>query len=182
MFWAGFGHNIRTDLVTMIGNPESARGRVLARPVVETFDRYHRDFIRLGDIFMLDNASVYTARITPTFLRNLQQEIPFTVMDWPPHLPNVNPIENIWKLLKQGVYVKHPELQIALDTKETRLFIIRVARGVWNDLQVDIPNHLSDTMPHRVDGLIEAGAGTPWTKLLLCPCEMICRTVAPASP
>jgi transposase len=64
MFWAGFGHNIRTQLVTMMGDLDAARGGVTARRVVETFDRYLRDLIRPRDIFVLDNTRVHTARLT----------------------------------------------------------------------------------------------------------------------
>jgi DDE superfamily endonuclease/Transposase len=156
MFWAGFGYNIRTPLITMMGDPEAARGGVTARRVVEAFDGNLRNLLRPGDIFMLDNARVHTARRTRNFLHLLQQEIPFTIMDWPPYSPDLNPIENIWKLLKQGIYDKYPELQTAPDTEETRLFIIRAAQEVWGELQVEILNNLSDTMPHRVDALIDA--------------------------
>jgi hypothetical protein len=37
-----------------------------------------------------------------------------------------------------------------------RRFIIRAAKEVWNDLKVEILNNLSDTMPHRVDAVIDA--------------------------
>ena len=81
MFWAGFSHNIRTELVTMMGDPAIARGGVMARRIVETFNYYLRDLIRPSDIFMLDNAHVHIARLIKAFLHELQQEIPFTIMD-----------------------------------------------------------------------------------------------------
>jgi transposase len=31
-------------------------------------------------------------------------------VDWPPYSPDLNPIENLWKLLKQEIIMLHPEL------------------------------------------------------------------------
>jgi transposase len=47
---------------------------------------------------MHDNAPTYTAIVVA--LENMQIE----VMVWPPHSPDLNPIENLWSLLKAEIY------------------------------------------------------------------------------
>jgi transposase len=157
MFWAGFGHGIRTPLVTMMGDPESRRGGVTARRVVETYQNQLRNLIRPGDIFMHDNAPVHRAHIVRDLLEEMKTYIVFEVMDWPPYSPDLNPIENMWKLLKQEIYRRYPDLMIAPDNEETRVRIVAAAIEVWVILEVDILDHLSDTMPNRVRAVLHAG-------------------------
>ena len=45
-------------------------------------------------VFMQDNTPCQTAKSVKTFL----SEEDFTVMEWPALSPEMNPIENVWKL------------------------------------------------------------------------------------
>jgi len=51
-------------------------------------------------VFQHDNASVHTSRISMAWFR--EQHI--TLLEWPPLLPDLNPIENIWGILARKVY------------------------------------------------------------------------------
>lgn len=62
-----------------------------------------------------DGASVHTAGI----VKQLLVEMGIKVMNWPPYSPDLNPIENLWALLKAEIYKLYPELQFANDTEET---------------------------------------------------------------
>lgn len=106
MFWAAFSYGIRTDLVAMDGDNDSARGGVTARVYREVLDEHLRTVISDDSIFMHDNAPIHTAGIIKEFLQDLGVE----VMDWPPYSPDLNPIENLWFLLKEAIYKAHPEL------------------------------------------------------------------------
>ena len=56
-------------------------------------------------VFQQDNASPHkTSRAQQLF-----QQAGIDVMDWPPYSSDLNPIENIWSLLKKHVTILHTQ-------------------------------------------------------------------------
>jgi len=76
-------------------------------------------------------------------------------MEWLPYSPDLNAIENLWKILKQKIYKHYPDLQTATDTEETRLRIVAAPEECWAVIEVEILRHLSDPIPHRVIAIQE---------------------------
>lgn len=61
MFWAGFGYRYCTGLVPL-------EGRVNGQGICDLYESFLPDFVEEGDIFMHNNAPVYTAAIVSTIL------------------------------------------------------------------------------------------------------------------
>jgi transposase len=152
MFWAAFGQDGRTGLVALDGDPESRRGGVTARVIVDLYQAFLPTILRPGDIFMQDNATVQTARITQRVL----QDMGVSVMVWPSYSPDLNPIENLWALMKVEIYKLYPELEHADDTEDTLAHLIEAAKEAWHEIDSTILYNLSITMPHRVQAVIDA--------------------------
>jgi transposase len=53
---------------------------------------------------MQDNAPIYKAHKVQEFL----EEMGIDVIVCPPYSPNLNPIENLWKMLKAEIDRAHP--------------------------------------------------------------------------
>jgi transposase len=100
---------------------------------------------------MHDNAPIHRAKIIRAFLI----EHGITIMDWPTYSPDLNPIENLWSMLKQQIYRYYPELLDAGDTAEVKEDLINAAIDVWDRLGDDLLAKLSDTMPHRVKAVLK---------------------------
>ena len=106
MFWAAFGFGIRSDLVVCEGDPKAAHRGFTARKYRDLLQEHLGTVLDHDSIFMQDNASIHTAHIVREWL----DEHAIQVMDWPPYSPDLNPIENIWALLKQKIYELRPDL------------------------------------------------------------------------
>jgi len=101
---------------------------------------------------MHDNASVHTAKVVRAVLTGLGVR----VMIWPPYSPDLNPIENLWALMKAEIYRLYPELERAPDTEETLQQLIQAAKEAWWSIDQEVLRRLSATMPHRVAAVLEA--------------------------
>lgn len=84
-------------------------------------------------------------------------------MDWPPVSPDLNPIENLWALLKAKIYELRPDLRHMNNNNTTKEILIATAQQAWQEIDIRHLQHLSETMPNRVEAIIEArGWYTPY--------------------
>ena len=152
MFWAGFTHDRQTGLVPLDGDPMSRRGGVTSSIIYDLYQSFLPGFVQPGNIFMHDNAPVHTASI----IQELLAELGVEVMVWPPYSPDLNPIENIWALMKAIIYERYPELEKAPDNEETLNNLIEAAKEAWHAISEHILRHLCESMPHRVQAVLTA--------------------------
>lgn len=152
MFWAAFGEQMRTGLVPLNGDLESKRGGVTGAIINILYQSFLPDLLQPGDVFMHNNAPVHTAGAVQATLDELGVEM----MTWPPHSPDLNPIENLWALMKQKIYQLYPELEHAPNTAASKEPLIEIAKEAWYMLEDRFLVRLSETMPNRVKAVIEA--------------------------
>lgn len=72
-------------------------------------------------------------------------------MDWPGNSPDLNPIENLWHILKVKITKKKPKTLKELDM---------IVENVWyNDITVETTQNLVDSMPTRIKAVIKNKGG-----------------------
>lgn len=152
MFWAGFMWNTRTELVIMEGDLDAPRNGVTARIYLEILKEHLPTILGHDSIFMQDNAPIHTARIIQEWL----EEEGIEVMGWPPYSPDLNPIENLWKRLKDEIMKRHPELATMGNGEEAMAHLIRCAKEAWEFLKDELLNKLALGMQKRVTAIKEA--------------------------
>ena len=77
-------------------------------------------------------------------------------MIWPPYSPDLNPIENLWAVMKVKIYQLYPWLEYAPDNQETLQALIQAAKEAWDAIDSAVLQNLCATMPHRVQAIIIA--------------------------
>lgn len=91
--------------------------------------------------FMQDNAPCHTAGIVRTWLNN--HNVP--LLPWPPYSPDINPIENVWGLIKRRIRNNLP----------TNLARLEVAlHNAWTSLQLPYAANLANSVPLRLRSII----------------------------
>jgi len=103
-------------------------------------------------IFIQDNAPIHTLRLLRAFLR----EEGYQVLKWPPYSPDLNPIENLWYLLKERIVDLYPELADLPKSDQSLDRLYDVTVEVWLDIRIDLVNTLIDSIPARVQAVREA--------------------------
>ena len=101
-----------------------------------------RTAINQPAVFMQDNAPYHATKSVKTFL----SEDDVTVMGWPAQSPDMNPIENVWKLLNERTKQKN---QRNIEELWTNL------KGEWEKISVDECKTLIRLCSKRCQAVIE---------------------------
>jgi transposase len=109
-----------------------------------------------GLVLMQDGAPGHAARSTIQLLR--QEGV--TMTDWPPYSPDLNPIENIWNIMKDIIQKKLLNYGSENVSYELlRRFVIEA----WEEIPQERFDELLDSMPARCQAVIDAHGGhTKW--------------------
>jgi transposase len=92
-------------------------------------------------IFQQDGDSKHTATVTKKWLK----ENNITLLDWPPNSPDLNPIENIWQIIKDRLTQREPK-----NIEELRRYI----KEEWNLLDQRTIQKCYQSLPHRLSECI----------------------------
>ena len=156
MFWAAFCWAYRTQLYTMDGDPDSDRKGVTANVVLATLQDALPEILEEGMFFIQDNAPVHKAHLVQEWLTNWAYENGVEVIDWPPYSPDLNPIENLWKLLKNAICDKFPELSDMPKNQNSLSRLENAAKECWMELRKEVLEAEIRSMPDRLQAVIAA--------------------------
>ena len=156
MFWAAFSYTRRTTLVALHGDNDSHRGGVTSRQILACLQENLPTICEPGSIFMQDNASTHKARIVQEWLQQWAAENNVTLIHWPAYSPDLNPIENLWKLLKEAIHKHNPELADLPKNNRSLYLLQKAAVEQWEDLKEEILHNLTLSMQRRLAAVIAA--------------------------
>ena len=129
---------------------------------IKSLEALKEIFEQPGDFFCVeDNSKVHgktDTRQNHGICNAVRLECHIYSIDWPPCSPNLNPIENIWRILKQRLRNRNPQGNWTFeDLKKTII-------DIWdNEISIETINRFVDTMPQRLEKVrLRKGGPSGW--------------------
>jgi hypothetical protein len=97
---------------------------------------------------MQDNARPHKAKVVKDYYDENEVE----VLDWPPQSPDLNPIEQVWAIMKQKLYTQDSFPSNKNDLIERFLTI-------WDELELELFEDLSNSVTERLKKVIKNKGG-----------------------
>jgi len=109
---------------------------------------FRRTFPRRDGWFQHDNATPHTSKVAKAFLEKSGMQ----VLDWPAQSPDINPIENLWAIVKQSIRQQKKQPTNLAQLK-------RRVKAAWKAIPKETITNLVDSMPRRIQAVIAAEGG-----------------------
>lgn len=143
MFWGCFSKLALGPLVVVEGNMD-------AKKYIQTLkDNLLNEYAiakkTTGEdwVFMQDNAPCHRAKSVVRFLRRNR----IKTLEWPPQSPDLNPIENLWSIIKR-------EMKRKLGPPTTKDELIEQVFNVWESMDQSICGKLLDEYEKRLNAVL----------------------------
>jgi hypothetical protein len=144
MFWGCFSRYAKGPLTVVKGKINGQTYLELVQDVV--MPEIEASEVEL--IFMQDNARPHTSPVVTDYYHENNVQM----LDWPPQSPDLNPIEQVWGIMKQKLYTEK-----SFPTSKTDL-IARFFK-IWEELPASLFVSLSDSVPERLELVLKNKGG-----------------------
>ena len=139
MVWGAINYKKKSSLQLVDGTMNSDRYvGVINRNLIPMM----RNLGHSDHIFQQDNAPCHTSRVSKEHFQQRKVQ----VLAWPSNSPDLNPIENIWAILKKKVARILPSSKSDLDA---------IILEEWDQIPIEIVQNLIDSMPRRLQRVID---------------------------
>jgi len=141
MFWGCFSKLGLGPLVALEGTMNSENYLELIKDtLLPEIDAAGRPMV-----FMQDNAPCHKAKRIMDFFAQENIE----TLNWPPQSPDMNPIENLWAIIKARRKKKY-------GVPTSRNELIEQIFDIWNDIDVGLVHTLAESANKRVQAVLKA--------------------------
>lgn len=157
--WANFDHSGLRNIYWM--REKNIAERYKRRILVPFVSPYFRLPENSDKMFMHDNSPIHTAVTVRSYLERQG----FAILGWPSGSPDLNPIENLWNLLKNEIGEVDVRVVVG-DVAEKQAWLWEQVEAAWDRIKNDpngrgiqvIHNYYSG-MPARMQNVIHANGG-----------------------
>ena len=108
-----------------------------------------------GWLLVMEDGVLYYKGVATTRREQLEEDgwIGWGPGTWPSNSPDLNPIENLWHILRSNIRKR----KVQPRTKEA---LIEALQEEWSKLDIEMVNKLCESMPRRLQAVINARGGT----------------------
>lgn len=139
MFWSAIGTKCKAPLIVLKGTVDTDK----YIDILEShFLPWFRENCPETHTFQQDNAPAHRSRRSIEFINNQNLKL----LDWPANSPDLNPIENIWSVLKNSVEKRSPK---SLEELE------RIAIEEWDKIDQQNIRKTIKSMCRRIDQVLK---------------------------
>lgn len=149
------------------------KGGIVSKEYIETLDHALLPFIEKlfpetddGDpievisqdaySFMQDNAPCHTSKLCRAYFQQKQ----LSVMDWPAHSPDLNPIENLCSDFKTRFHIHFTDLKTDVSSaQESKDRYGELLKQVWRECREELVRALVESIPRRCAAVIANNGG-----------------------
>lgn len=144
--WAGIWRDGRSELIFLERDPAAPRGGYSAKSYQKALEEGLLPIYDGTRRFQQDNARIHNFGGTPRWLEIHGIEY----IDWPPHSPDLNPIEHVWRHLKDKLVALFPHLHELSDNEAAREELRAAMKVAWAAIPQDLIRRLIESMPRRL--------------------------------
>ena len=152
MIWASIWYGGRSELVVLERDELSRNGGYSTNSCIPFLEKSLLPIYEPGIRFQQDNAKIHISRQAQSWFERRG----IWVLDWPPYSPDLNPIENLWRLLKKKLMELYLELFLngvsEIDMERFR----QSFQTAWNNLDQEVINRLVLSWPRRLRAVYKA--------------------------
>ena len=148
MFWGSFHSGKKGPAVVWDKTWGKINSKSYCERVLPLLRNYLRDHPWL--YFMQDNASAHGAQAT----REMMAQMAILTIHWPAYSPDLNPIETVWCWMKDYI-----EIRTGVNANLSYERLQRLVWEAWEAVPQSLLDELIDSMPARMQAVIDAGGG-----------------------
>jgi transposase len=133
-------------------DPESKRNGYSTKSYLKCLEKELIPIYKPGTVFQQDNARTHTSYVAQEWFEVHGIE----VLEWPPHSPDLNPIEHCWNLLKKKLALLYPDLFYGGKSKIDWTRFKRAIKVAWWAIPQAMIDSLIDSVPRRIEAVHKA--------------------------
>lgn len=149
MVWGMIWKGGRSKLVIMERDPTSARNGYSHRSYLQVLEEGLLPVYEPGKTFLQDNARIHTAKAVKVWF----EKHGIWVQDHPPHSPDLNPIEHVWKAMKAILHRDYPDLHLLSNNEADIAKVDAALQDAWEKVPQGLIDKLVDSMPVRIEAV-----------------------------
>lgn len=146
MFWGCFSAFGLGPLVALEGNQNQYTYRQTLQDYLLPEIQAAKEEFGIDMTFMQDNAPCHKTNLIKDFLARNR----ISTLDWPPQSPDMNPIENLWAIIKA-------RRQKKFGIPKTKMELIDQVFEIWQEIDENLLDSLSDSIENRLKEVIRLG-------------------------